>query len=51
MQVQFSLLSKGPQQRDIKETCEALGITLISYSPLVTRIHTLPVLAHARLSK
>lgn len=36
-QVQFSLLSKGPQQRDIQQSCEALGIQLIAYSPLVSR--------------
>ena len=34
-QVQFSLLSKGPQQRDTQEACAALGIQLIAYSPLV----------------
>ena len=34
-QVQFSLLSKGPQQRDIQDACAALGIQLIAYSPLV----------------
>ncbi|BDA49221.1 probable aldo-keto reductase 2 [Coccomyxa sp. Obi] len=33
-QVQFSLLSKGPQQQDIKDVCQALGIGLIAYSPL-----------------
>lgn len=34
MQVQFSLISIGPQQRDIQDVCKALGIGLIAYSPL-----------------
>ncbi|KAK9918860.1 hypothetical protein WJX75_007596 [Coccomyxa subellipsoidea] len=33
-QVQFSLLSKGPQQQDIRDVCQGLGIQLIAYSPL-----------------
>lgn len=36
LQVQYSLLSKGPQQRDIKEVCDGLGLQLIAYSPLVS---------------
>ena len=34
VQVQFSLISRGPQQQDIKDVCKALGIGLIAYSPL-----------------
>ncbi len=34
VQVQFSLISIGPQQRDIQDVCKALGIGLIAYSPL-----------------
>lgn len=33
-QVQFSLLSIGEDQMDIKNICDSLGIRLISYSPL-----------------
>ncbi|KAK9145754.1 hypothetical protein Sjap_005657 [Stephania japonica] len=33
-QVQFSLLSYGDDQIEIKEICDSLGITLIAYSPL-----------------
>ncbi|XP_017973263.1 PREDICTED: pyridoxal reductase, chloroplastic isoform X2 [Theobroma cacao] len=33
-QVQFSLLSKGEVQMEIKNICDSLGIRLISYSPL-----------------
>ncbi|CBI23064.3 unnamed protein product, partial [Vitis vinifera] len=33
-QVQFSLLSKGEDQIEIKNICGSLGIRLISYSPL-----------------
>ncbi|CAN8244433.1 unnamed protein product [Cochlearia groenlandica] len=33
-QVQFSLLSMGKEQQDIKTICEERGIRLISYSPL-----------------
>lgn len=34
VQVQYSLLSNGPQQAAVKATCDELGLTLISYSPL-----------------
>ena len=33
-QAQYSLVSRGPTQRDIKAACDDLGIRLISYSPL-----------------
>ncbi|KAJ4952686.1 hypothetical protein NE237_029518 [Protea cynaroides] len=33
-QVQFSLLSMGEKQMQIKDICDSLGIRLISYSPL-----------------
>ncbi|GMH08841.1 hypothetical protein Nepgr_010681 [Nepenthes gracilis] len=33
-QVQFSLLSMGEDQMEIKRICDSLGIRLISYSPL-----------------
>lgn len=33
-QVQFSLLSMGGDQMEIKSICDSLGIRLISYSPL-----------------
>lgn len=33
-QVQFSLLSMGEDQFEIKEICDSLGIRLIAYSPL-----------------
>ncbi|XAR71593.1 Pyridoxine 4-dehydrogenase [Bertholletia excelsa] len=33
-QVQFSLLSMGKDQTEIKNICDSLGIRLISYSPL-----------------
>lgn len=33
-QVQFSLLSYGKEQQEIRRVCEELGIRLISYSPL-----------------
>ncbi|KAF9602701.1 hypothetical protein IFM89_030589 [Coptis chinensis] len=33
-QVQFSLLSLGDDQMEIKEICDSLGIRLIAYSPL-----------------
>ncbi|CAH9123412.1 unnamed protein product [Cuscuta epithymum] len=33
-QVQFSLLSMGSQQMEIKDICDSLGIRLIAYSPL-----------------
>ena len=34
MQAQYSLVSRGPTQLDIKAACDDLGIKLISYSPL-----------------
>ena len=34
MQVQYSLLSQGQLQRDIKAACNDLGLKLIAYSPL-----------------
>lgn len=33
-QVQFSLLSMGEDQLEMKSTCDALGIRVIAYSPL-----------------
>ena len=33
-QVQFSLLSLGDEQLEIKNICDSLGIQLIAYSPL-----------------
>ncbi|CAI0452604.1 unnamed protein product [Linum tenue] len=33
-QVQFSLLSMGEEQMEIKEVCDSLGVRLIAYSPL-----------------
>eukprot|EP00250_Pteridium_aquilinum_P015654 c22682_g1_i1 orf=366-1460(-) len=33
-QVQFSLLSNGPEQMEVKNICQELGIKLIAYSPL-----------------
>jgi hypothetical protein len=33
-QVQFSLLSKGPEQLETLAVCRDLGITVIAYSPL-----------------
>ncbi|KAK9819378.1 hypothetical protein WJX81_001884 [Elliptochloris bilobata] len=33
-QVQFSLISRGPQQMETKTLCDQLGIQLIAYSPL-----------------
>ena len=32
--MQFSLISKGPQQMETKALCDQLGIALIAYSPL-----------------
>lgn len=32
--MQFSLISRGPEQMAIKAACDDLGIKLISYSPL-----------------
>ena len=34
LQVQFSLLSKGPEQLETLAICRDLGITVIAYSPL-----------------
>lgn len=34
IQVQYSLVSRGPEQQAIKAACNDLGIALISYSPL-----------------
>ena len=34
MQVQFSLLSQGKEQRATKAACDDLGLKLIAYSPL-----------------
>jgi len=33
-QVQFSLLSMGKDQLEIKSICDSLGIRMIAYSPL-----------------
>jgi len=33
-QVQLSLVSYGPEQRDVADACRALGVTLVAYSPL-----------------
>jgi len=33
-QVQFSLLSTGKDQLEIKSICDSLGIRMIAYSPL-----------------
>ncbi|CAN1250983.1 Pyridoxal reductase, chloroplastic [Linum perenne] len=33
-QVQFSLVSMGEEQMEIKQVCDSLGIRLIAYSPL-----------------
>lgn len=34
VQVQYSLLSRGPEQASVKAACDDLGVTLIAYSPL-----------------
>lgn len=39
-QVQFSLLSCGTAQMDVKSMCDDLGITLIAYSPLALGLLT-----------
>ncbi|KAI8463709.1 MAG: NADP-dependent oxidoreductase domain-containing protein [Monoraphidium minutum] len=39
-QVQFSLLSYGPQQLELQETAAELGVTVISYSPLALGLLT-----------
>lgn len=33
-QVQYSLLSRGPQQEQIRAVCRDLGVQMIAYSPL-----------------
>lgn len=33
-QVQYSLLSRGPQQEQIRAVCKDLGVQMIAYSPL-----------------
>lgn len=33
-QVQFSLLSMGDEQMELKSVCDSLGVRLIAYSPL-----------------
>ena len=33
-QIQFSLLSCGKQQMELKQVCDDMGIAVISYSPL-----------------
>jgi pyridoxine 4-dehydrogenase len=40
VQVQYSLLSRGPRQQDVKAACEDLGIALIAYSPLALGLLT-----------
>jgi hypothetical protein len=42
LQVQFSLLSKGPEQLETLAICRDLGITVIAYSPLGLGEHRLP---------
>lgn len=39
-QVQFSLLSCGPQQREVQETAAELGCAVIAYSPLALGLLT-----------
>ena len=39
-QVQFSLLSREPEQLATQAVCRDLGITLIAYSPLGLGMHT-----------
>ena len=34
LQVQYSLLSRGIQQEEIRAACQDLGVQLIAYSPL-----------------
>lgn len=33
-QVQYSLLSRGPQQEQIRAVCRDLGVQMIAYSPM-----------------
>jgi pyridoxine 4-dehydrogenase len=40
VQVQYSLLSNGPQQEDVKAACDDLGLALIAYSPLALGVLT-----------
>ena len=40
VQVQYSLLSRGPQQQAVKAACDDLGLALIAYSPLALGILT-----------
>ena len=46
LQVQFSLLSKGPEQLETLAICRDLGITVIAYSPLGLGEHQLPNVAN-----
>ena len=39
-QVQISLLSWGPQQQELIDTCSELGVTPIAYSPLALGLLT-----------
>lgn len=39
-QVQFSLLSCGPQQQELQETAAEMGVTVIAYSPLALGLLT-----------
>lgn len=39
-QVQYSLLSVGTDQQDVKAACDDMGITLIAYSPLALGLLT-----------
>ena len=40
VQVQYSLLSRGTQQEDVKRACDDLGLALIAYSPLALGLLT-----------
>jgi len=40
VQVQYSLLSNGPQQEDVKAACDDLGLALVAYSPLALGVLT-----------
>lgn len=40
VQVQYSLLSRGPAQEDVKAACDDLGLALIAYSPLALGLLT-----------
>ena len=33
-QIQYSLLSRGPQQQAVRAACQDLGVQMIAYSPL-----------------